>query len=277
MLSTAVKIEFHKIYEINKIHFPPTAPHISFAGKIHTAPQQSGDDCLIEIHLSEYNNFSFADKGRMNIKMQVVYDAGQKRFAKISSKLQIGKLVFISGFLDLDGNESPFVEAKEIDILDEFMSNSTKSYNSQSPFSRTNKFKNNKNIGIKNEKTSDYNTINISTNKNNENNDIDDESDINIDTKDEVEDENDVIIDTKDEVEDENDVNIDTKDEVEVKINNITKKRGKRKLELVENIITDNDNKEDNETKEECNGELYNQEIPKKYNRRKTRSQKNKK
>ena len=56
MLSTAFKLEFHDIYEINKIHFLPTVPHISFAGKIHTAPQQSEDDCLIEIHLFEYNN-----------------------------------------------------------------------------------------------------------------------------------------------------------------------------------------------------------------------------
>ena len=47
MLSTAFKIEFPKIYEINKIHFPPTSPHISFVGRIHTTPQQNEDDFFI--------------------------------------------------------------------------------------------------------------------------------------------------------------------------------------------------------------------------------------
>src|SRR5436190_267750 len=39
---------------------------------------------------------------------------------KLASRLQVGKLIFISGFFDLNDNETPFIEAKEIDILDEF-------------------------------------------------------------------------------------------------------------------------------------------------------------
>lgn len=266
MLSAAFKMEFPRIYEVNKFHFPPNVPNISFVGRIHTAPQQNGDDCLIEVYLFEYNSFNFADKGRMNIKMQVVYDAGHNsRFEKISSKLQVGKLIFISGLLDLtNDDESPFVEAKEIDILDEFVNNSTKSYNSQSSlFSRTNKFRNSKNTVVKKEKTSDYNTTNVFKNEDNENSDVDGESE---------------------------NVNTNTKDEIEInnqKINESRKKYGKRKLELADlptqrlkkgkNVIVDNGNKEDNETEEEYNDVLFNQEtnkVLKKDSRRKTRSQK---
>ena len=62
----------------------------------------------------------------MNFKMQVVYEAGpNSRFNKIASRLQIGKIVFISGFFDLNENELPFIEAKEIDLLDDFNNNSS--------------------------------------------------------------------------------------------------------------------------------------------------------
>src|SRR5271154_1782705 len=87
----------------------------------------------------------------MNFKTQVVYEAGpNSRFNKLSSRLQVGKTVFISGFFDLNENELPFIEAKEIDLLDDFNNNSSQarptSINPQSPFSRANKFKGNKDI-----------------------------------------------------------------------------------------------------------------------------------
>jgi len=102
----------------------------------------------------------------MNFKIQVVYDAGPtSRFRKLASKLEIGKLAYITGFLDLNDNELPFVEAKEIDLLDEFISD--QSLISKSPFSRISKFRSNKNVFIKKEQT-DSNLVGV-TSKNSDN------------------------------------------------------------------------------------------------------------
>ena len=99
----------------------------------------------------------------MIFKLQVVFEAGpNSRFKKLATRLDIGKLIFVTGFLDLDDNEI-FVEAKEIDLLDNSISNQ-RNINSKSPFSRTNEFKNN---NIKKEKDSN-DTINISDDEINE-------------------------------------------------------------------------------------------------------------
>jgi hypothetical protein len=82
----------------------------------------------------------------MEFKIQVVYEAAP-RFKKLAQRLIIGKSVFISGLFDLNENETPFILAKEIDLLDDFSINTSTNQaniNPQSPFSRTNKFKNNK-------------------------------------------------------------------------------------------------------------------------------------
>jgi hypothetical protein len=85
----------------------------------------------------------------MNFKIQVVYEAGlESRFKKIAPRLTVGKLVFISGFFDLNDDETLFVEAKEIDILDDPAINMFQNQSSidfQSPFSRAQKFRKNKN------------------------------------------------------------------------------------------------------------------------------------
>ena len=115
-------------------------------GRIDEAIEQKGNDCKFSISLSEYNNFSFANKERMDFKIEVVYEA-EIRFKRLATKLIIGKLVFVSGFFDLRENELPFIEAKEIDLLDEFSGSSSQNQsniNSQSPFSRANKFRSNK-------------------------------------------------------------------------------------------------------------------------------------
>jgi hypothetical protein len=115
--------------------------------------EQIDDDCLFGIDLLEYNNFSFQDKGKMNFKIQIVFEAGaDSRFRKLPLKLEVGKLVFITGVLDLEDVELPFVDAKEIDLLDDFVDNQLTNF--QAPFSRTQKFKN-KNYTIKKEKISD--------------------------------------------------------------------------------------------------------------------------
>ena len=97
----------------------------------------------------EYNNFNFGNKEKINFKIQVVYEAGpNSRFKKLAPRLQIGKLIFISGFFDLDDNEFPFIEAKEMDLLDDFgnnLSQNKSTTNFQSPLSLAYKFKNNRN------------------------------------------------------------------------------------------------------------------------------------
>ena len=99
----------------------------------------------------------------MTFKIQVVFEAEpESRFRKFSNKLDIGKLIFIAGFLDLDDNEI-FVEAKEMDLLDDSISNQPNA-TSKSPFLRTNKFKSN--INIKKEKKSDNITRIIEDNVN---------------------------------------------------------------------------------------------------------------
>jgi len=125
-------------------------PYVSFVGTIYEGIEKNENDCKFGINLLEYNGFNFANKERMNFKIQVVYEAGPtSRFNKLASRLQIGKTVFISGFFDLNENELPFVEAKEIDLLNDF-NNSLEvqptNNNLQSPFSRTHKFKGNKDI-----------------------------------------------------------------------------------------------------------------------------------
>ena len=97
----------------------------------------------------EYNNFNFGNKEKINFKIQVVYEAGpNSRFKKLAPRLQIGKLIFISGFFDLDDNEFPFIEAKEMDLLDDFgnnLSQNKSTTNFQSPLLLAYKFKNNRN------------------------------------------------------------------------------------------------------------------------------------
>ena len=68
---------------------------------------------LVSIFKIEYNNFNFGNKEKMTFKMQVVYDAGpNSRFRRLAPKLEIGKLVFITGFLDLNDNDLPFIDGK---------------------------------------------------------------------------------------------------------------------------------------------------------------------
>jgi len=62
--------------------------------------------------------------------------------------LQIEKLIFISDFFDLNDNEFPFIEAKEMDLLDDFSNNLSQNQsttNFQYPLSLAYKFKNNRN------------------------------------------------------------------------------------------------------------------------------------
>jgi hypothetical protein len=108
----------------------------------------------------------------MEFKIQVVYGAGPKsRFRRLKPSLQVGKLIFISGFFDLNENESPFIEAKEMDILDEFSNNNSKiqsSINIQSPLSRAHKFRSNKKTSNNKEIEIINNNINERTDKNEE-------------------------------------------------------------------------------------------------------------
>ena len=96
----------------------------------------------------------------MDFNIQVVYEAGP-RFKKLTSRLNIGKSVFISGLFDLNENENPFILAKEIDLLDDSsinISTNQPNINLQSPFSLTNKFKTNK-YTIQNPPTTNTETI----------------------------------------------------------------------------------------------------------------------
>ena len=158
LVSAAIKIE-NLITETP----PLTEPHISFAGKVYSKPVEEESDCIFSVNLTEYNNFNFGSKERMNFKVQVVYEAGpNSRFRKLASRLDIGKLVYITGFLDLNDNELPFVEAKEIDLLDELSSDQ---HTSKSPLSRISKFRNNKNVFIKKEEISNVNLPKVEDNK----------------------------------------------------------------------------------------------------------------
>lgn len=143
MLSAAFKIEI--LDDIN-IKLPLIEPSISFVGKVSSRSELIDDDCRLAVDLLEYNNFNFANKEKMTFKIQVVFDAGSaSRFKKLPTILDIGKLIFVTGFIDLDDNQI-FVEAKEIDILDDSINSIGNHTNSRPPFSRTNKFKNNNNI-----------------------------------------------------------------------------------------------------------------------------------
>src|ERR1051325_3577080 len=66
------------------------------------------------VNFLEYNNFNFADKGKITIKIQVVYESGPSW--KISFYFRISLIIIIM-------NHALFVEAKEIDILDDFIGN----------------------------------------------------------------------------------------------------------------------------------------------------------
>ncbi|CAB4438026.1 unnamed protein product [Rhizophagus irregularis] len=180
MISTAFKIE------LIEDEIPSTGPYISFVGKIYSRPKQDEDDCVFGINVSEYNNnFNFTNKGKVNFKIQVVYDAGQdSRFRKLAPKLEIGKLVFIAGLLDLSENDLPFVEAREIDLLENSIDDLPNTSSSQSLFSRTQKFKTNKPISIKKEKSLD-NEIEkpLSTGQNQDDKSSEEQSDDEIDHK----------------------------------------------------------------------------------------------
>ncbi|GBC08903.1 hypothetical protein RclHR1_08480006 [Rhizophagus clarus] len=122
-----VSAAFQLQHSENKDNLLPTSPYASFVGKIYETVEQSDNDCKFGITLSEYNNFSFGNKAKTDFKIQVVYEAGpDSRFKKLAPKLSIGRLVYISGFFDLNGNEFPFIEAKEIDLLDDYSNNSNK-------------------------------------------------------------------------------------------------------------------------------------------------------
>lgn len=104
----------------------------------------------------------------MNFKIQVVYESGpDSRFKKLASRLEVGKLVFISGFFDLDDNQLPFIEAKEIDLLDDSTNNLSQNQSNtsfKSPFSRTHKFRNSKSVvqsPVKKVKTSNSKAVKI--------------------------------------------------------------------------------------------------------------------
>src|SRR6266498_2364160 len=153
MISAAYKIE---IPDINEIELPLTGPNVSFVGRISNKAEQINNDCRLGVDLLEYNNFNFGNTEKMIFKLQVVFDVGpDSRFKKFSNRLNIGKLIFITGFLDLDSDEI-FVEAKEIDLLDDFVGSIDNQPNFKSPFSRTNKFKNH---GIKKEDLNDATEI----------------------------------------------------------------------------------------------------------------------
>ena len=143
LISAVFKIENHN-YDLYL-----TGPYASFVGRIYEGVEQNENDCKFGVNLLKYNNFGFANKEKINFKIQVVYEAGpDSHFKKLAPKLQIRKLLFISGFFNLNENESPFIKAKEIDILDEFSDNSSQiqsNINLQSPFSYAHKFRNNKN------------------------------------------------------------------------------------------------------------------------------------
>ncbi|CAB4474712.1 hypothetical protein RhiirA1_438237 [Rhizophagus irregularis] len=86
MISTAFKIE------LIEDEIPSTGPYISFVGKVYSRPKQ--DDCVFGINVSEYNNnFNFTNKGKVNFKIQVVYDAGQdSRFRNLHQNWKLVKI-----------------------------------------------------------------------------------------------------------------------------------------------------------------------------------------
>jgi hypothetical protein len=180
ILKVLVSAAFKVPVENYKIDSFLVVPYASFVGRVSEAVEQNGNDCKFEANLLEYNNFNFGNRERMNFNIQVVYEAGpDSRFRKLASRLTIGKFVFISGFFDLNENESPFIEAKEIDLIDDISNNlllsnqSNASY--QSPFSRAHKFKNSKNTiqsPIKEDKASDGNEIKIINDSNDPENEL---------------------------------------------------------------------------------------------------------
>src|SRR5439155_12351170 len=92
MVSTAFKLEnfAHRI--------PLTTPYISFVGKIYSKPNQIDNDCVMGVNVNEYNSFNFTNKGRIDFKIQVVYDVKpDSRFKKLTPKFEIGKTIFIAG------------------------------------------------------------------------------------------------------------------------------------------------------------------------------------
>ena len=60
----------------------------------------------------------------MNFKIQIVYKSkSDLHFKKLVSRLEVEKLVFISGFFDFNDNQLLFIEVKEIDLLDDSTNN----------------------------------------------------------------------------------------------------------------------------------------------------------
>jgi hypothetical protein len=176
LISAAYKVPFSEDYKTNSFSI---SPYASFIGRVSEAVEQNENDCKFGTNLSEYNNFSFANREKMNFNIQVVYEAGpDSRFRKLASKLVIGKLVFISGFFDLNENELPFIEAKEIDLIDDLANNPLQNQfniSYRSPFSRTHKFRNNKNMTqspIGEVKNSDSNEVKIINDGNNQADDV---------------------------------------------------------------------------------------------------------
>ncbi len=156
-ISTIIKIMISTAFRIESAEdeLPSTGPYISFVRKIYSRPKQEENDCVFGVNVTEYNNFSFTSKGRINFKIQVVYEVGpDSHFRKLTPKLEIGKLIFVAGLLDLSDDDLPFVEAKEIDLLENFI-NDHSSTNAQSLFSRTQKFKTSRTVSIKKEKSLD--------------------------------------------------------------------------------------------------------------------------
>ncbi|CAG8542384.1 15612_t:CDS:2 [Rhizophagus irregularis] len=128
MISTAFKIE------LIEDEIPSTGPYISFVGKVYSRPKQ--DDCVFGINVSEYNNnFNFTNKGK-----------------KLAPKLEIGKLVFIAILAKMIYH---LLKQEEIDLLENSIDDLPNTSLSQSLFSRTQKFKTNKPISIKKEKSLD--------------------------------------------------------------------------------------------------------------------------
>src|SRR2546423_15522483 len=100
--------------EFSEVELPSTGPYITFVGKICSKLKQDDNDCVFEVDATEYNNFSFTNKGRINFKVQVVFEAGpNSRIRKFTLKLEIKRLIFISEFLNLSDDNLPFAEAKK--------------------------------------------------------------------------------------------------------------------------------------------------------------------
>ncbi len=81
--------------EITGNHMLLTISHISFVGKIYNKLEEINDDCLFGVDLLKYNNFSIENKGKMDFKIQIVFEAGLIHASEnLHQRLEIGRLVF---------------------------------------------------------------------------------------------------------------------------------------------------------------------------------------